>query len=285
MGDKATTTYTAAYLRCAPDIRDVLIALLGAEEVFEPAFVETETGLTVYVHEDRWAAARGMLGELQSRFAFELATERLPDRNWNEEWERGFEPIEIQDRLRIRASFHPASAPGTFDHELVIDPRMAFGTGHHATTYMMCERLLGYGSLKGKRILDFGCGTGVLAILAARLCGAVVDAIDIEPGAVENTLENATTNDVKLNRVVEGQLADLKERKPYDVILANINRNVLLDRVEALYERAASGGRVLLSGLLDQDAKVVTRRYRAAGFSSGTSDEREGWRALEFYRT
>ena len=275
--------YTVYTIDCADELTDILVALLG--EAGMEAFEELATGLAAYgtvAEHERWVE---VLRELQNSYPLTYTFERLPDKNWNEEWERQFQPIRVDDRLGIRASFHPTMVG--VRREIVIDPKMAFGTGHHATTYMMCSCLLDHfaGDHPGaERVLDYGSGTGVLAILAKQLGAAVVDAVDIERPAYESTLENAALNGVRLDGVVHGVLSDLPVGKPYDLLLANINRNVLLESAATLYERLKSGGYAYLSGLLEQDADRVIEHYRAAGFRHLDTLAREDWRALVFLR-
>ena len=277
------SAYTVYTIRCADELREILIALLG--EAGMEAFEEQPSGLAAYGttdQHDRWVEA---VRELQDAYVLSYTFERLPDKNWNEEWERQFHPIQIDDRLGIRASFHPVMVG--VQRELVIDPKMAFGTGHHATTAMMCSCLLDHfaeGRSSVNRVLDYGSGTGVLAILAKQLGAEVVDAVDIERPAYESTLENAALNGVALDRVVHGELSDLPIGKPYDLLLANINRNVLLDSAAPLYQQLKSGGYAYLSGLLAQDADRVIEHWRAAGFRHLDTLEKDDWRALVFVR-
>ena len=276
-------TYRVFQLTCAPKLNEVLIAYL-ADAGFD-SFAETEEGISAYATETEHKHWVEVLHELKGRYAFTFTSESLPEKNWNEVWESQFEPIRIEDRLLIRASFHPA-ATGV-EHELVIDPKMAFGTGHHATTYMMCERVMDYFSrreLKSVRVLDYGSGTGVLAILAKRFGAEVVDAVDIEFPAYESTLENAAGNGVKLDAVVHGQLHDVPPGNPYDLIVANINRNVLLETGGALYKRLGAGGTALMSGILEQDERLLVNHMQEVGFRHRATYARGDWRAFDFAR-
>lgn len=266
-----------------PDLHPILVAFLG-EAGFD-SFQETDEGLLVFGEADRHAEWQKVLAEYGERFDFTYTWEALEDRNWNEEWESNFSPIRVGERLLIRADFHPAD--GTVEQELVITPKMAFGTGHHATTYMMCELLFEYfhgGAHAGCRVLDYGSGTGVLAILAKRLGAGPVDAVDIEEPAAESTAENAATNGVQLNHVVHGQLHDVPAGPAYDLLLANINRNVILATADALYERLKPGGTVFFSGILAQDEDLLTQRLKDVGFQHQDTRRREDWRAFTFTR-
>ena len=275
------TTYT---LVCAEEHREILIALLAAQGM--EAFEETEEVLVAYAAEDSTTDWPATFREVQQRIPFAYEARRLEQRNWNAEWERNFAPIRIGQRLAIRASFH-APQVGV-ERELVIDPKMAFGTGHHATTHMMCELVLDYFDAypepEAVSVLDYGSGTGVLAILAKQLGAGRVDAVDIERPAYESTLENAVQNGVELDEVVCGELADMPIGKPYDLVVANINRNVLLATGGALYERLAAGGTVLLSGVLARDAARLTEHFRQLGFQHRQTVELDDWRALAFQR-
>ena len=271
--------YLVFDLAVAADLHELLIAYL-ADAGFD-SFEEGDDHLQAYAtvaERDKWVDA---VEELRQRYRFTYTVTELPEQNWNAIWERGFSPIRVGDRLLIRASFHPADA--VVDHDLVIDPRMAFGTGHHATTYMMCELLLEH-EVAGAAVLDYGCGTGVLAILARRLGAATVDAVDIEEAAAENTADNAAANGVELDEIVHGRLDDVPDARPYDLVLANINRNVLLDTGEALRKRLRSGGTAFLSGILAQDEARIVEHFRALGFTLVRSRAREDWRAFEFTR-
>lgn len=256
-----------------------LIAFLAAAGF--DSFQETDEALLAFAAEDKHDEGLRVLDDLRKRYSFTLSYEALPERNWNEVWESQFEPIRIGDQLQIRASFHP-EVPNIV-HDLVIDPKMAFGTGHHATTYMMCELLLEEGA--GSRVLDYGAGTGVLAILAKRLGADRVEAIDLEPAAVENTEENARLNGVRLDRNLLGELSLLPAAPPYDLILANINRNVILANADALYKRLQPGGKVYFSGVLAKDEKLLIDRLTTLGFRHLQTRQREDWRAFVFTRS
>jgi len=262
-----------------PDLHPILVAFLS-DAGFD-SFQETEDGLLAFGDADRHGEWIEVLNELKAQFSFSYNWSAMPEKNWNEEWESNFTPIQIGKRLLIRADFH---APDTnVEQELIITPKMAFGTGHHATTYMMCE-LIFEQSLEGFRVLDYGSGTGVLGILAKRLGAGEVDAVDIEPPSAESTAENAETNGVKLSKVVLGELKDVPRGLPYNLILANINRNVILATASALYQRLKPGGTVLFSGILAQDEHLLVSRLKETGFTHQETRSREDWRAFVFTR-
>lgn len=262
-----------------PALNEILVAFL-AEAGFD-SFQETDNGLLAFAPAEDHARWTRELDELASQFAYSYTSETLEDKNWNEEWEKQFQPLQIGDRLFIRADFH-APHPN-IEQELVITPKMAFGTGHHPTTHMMCE-LIFEQDLAGKRIFDYGSGTGVLAILALRLGAAEADAVDIESWSAENTLENARRNGVEMNRIIHGTLADVPADEPYDLILANINRNVILTTSEALYQQLRPGGTVLFSGILDTDEQLLVSSLSKLGFVHQETRQRADWRAFVFTR-
>ncbi len=258
---------------------DILIAFLESDG-FE-AFEETAVGVKAYRLAAEHEQALLDIAALSEQFPLTFTVSGVEDKNWNEEWEKNFSPIQIGDLLGIRATFH-APMQGV-QQELVIDPKMAFGTGHHATTYMVSELLFSI-DLAGKRVLDYGCGTGILAILAKRLGAGFTWAVDIEYPSYENTLENAERNGVQLEVVTHGTLADVDERETFAVVLANINRNVILDSLASLYQRMQPAALLLVSGILAQDAVLVEEAAIRSGFSVNSHREREGWQAWVFQK-
>lgn len=187
----------------------------------------------------------------------------IEPRNWNAEWERSFEPIEIDGIVRIRAGFHPSKPD--FAHEIVITPRMAFGTGHHATTRLMVRAMLGL-DLAGKPVCDLGCGTAVLAILAERLGAATVDAIDIDQGAVDNARDNLGLNGCQRVRVEKGTAALLRPGS-CGAILANIERNTLMSDMRVMADALLPGGALLLSGFVVEDRHMMIQCAKDHGLS------------------
>ena len=262
-----------------PHQNDLLVALL-ANAGFD-SFQETDHGLLAFAPAADHARWTRELDELAARFAFTYTHQPLADKNWNEEWEKQFQPLTVGDRLYLRADFHPPNP--AVERELVITPKMAFGTGHHPTTHMMCELLLDR-DVTGRRVFDYGSGTGVLAILALQLGAASADAVDIESWSAENTRENAARNGVEMGRIIHGTLDDVPPGPPYDLILANINRNVILSTAAALRERLAPGGTALFSGILAADEQLLTERLSATGFRHQQTRRREDWRAFAFTR-
>lgn len=267
-------------LRTDPATAELLLALLS-DAPFD-TFEEKPDGLDAYLPANAGQeAAEALLNELHERFAFTWEKTFLPAQNWNEIWESNFQPVVVGDFCAVRADFH-APVAGV-QHELVINPKMAFGTGHHETTWL-CLAALERLPVRGARLLDFGCGTGILAILAARLGAEHVEAIDIEEESYRNTLENSALNGVG-ERVAArcGTLTDVQGRD-FDGMLANINRNVILDSLPRLAELLKPEGWLLVSGILRTDEPAVVAAAEAAGFSVKKIEARGNWLCIEFHR-
>jgi ribosomal protein L11 methyltransferase len=257
----------------ATDLQEILIAQL--DEVGYEGFEQQETQLMAYVPDDRFDAED--LRELLEPFGLEPVVVRMENKNWNEEWEKNFQPVVVEDFCAIRAYFH-APIEGVA-HELVITPKMSFGTGHHATTYMMLQAM-GRLDLRGKKVFDFGTGTGVLAILAEKLGAVDVLAVDNDDWSIENALENVSTNDCrsirvqKMDKVPEGEGG-------YDVILANINKHVILAQLETLGQQLKEEGVILLSGLLENDFQDIENEAVKNKLSISERMTRGNWICLK----
>ena len=269
--------YTCLDIECDPASLELIFALLS-EAPFE-AFEEEETGGKAFILSELWEdAARQTVADAQSWVPFTFSTRIGAHENWNAIWEAGFQPIRMGDFCGIRASFHDPM-PGV-RHELVIDPKMAFGTGHHETTSMMVEAMEEI-DFKGKRVFDFGCGTGVLAILARKLGAEEVLAIDYDPASTENTIENVQLNKVEPVEVLEGTL-DVVPHQLFAVILANINRNVLMDTLPDLKTLLEPGGLLLLSGILIRDQPLLLERAAETGLIFESAQTKGDWCMLRF---
>ncbi|MCB0574893.1 MAG: 50S ribosomal protein L11 methyltransferase [Saprospiraceae bacterium] len=269
--------YWKYILRANPETADILVAYL-ADAPFD-TFEETEDGLNAYApaHAPE-EEIHTRLEALKQQFDFSWERSFLPSQNWNAVWESNFPPVIVGNFCAVRADFHDP-IPGV-QHELVINPKMAFGTGHHETTWQ-CLAALEHLPVQDARLLDFGCGTGVLAILADRLGAASVEAVDIEEEAYRNTLENCAANDAKHVTARCGTL-DAVEGRDFDGILANINRNVILDALPSLAAMTRAEGWLLVSGILEQDDVVVTTAAEAAGFKKQRQTQRGNWLCIEF---
>ncbi|MCF1713142.1 50S ribosomal protein L11 methyltransferase [Flavihumibacter sp. RY-1] len=226
------------------ETREILIALL-ADTGYE-GFEESREELLAYIPEEQYDAA--ILSELLHPFGLTSETETIQQRNWNAEWEAGFQPVQVGNFCLIRADFHPGS--DSVRHDLIITPKMSFGTGHHATTYQMVDAMQEL-DFTGKSVLDFGTGTGILAILAAKMGAVTVVAIDNDSWSIENTKENIERNQVEGISVLE--LDRLDDLPVFDIILANINKRVVLEQIGSMTTHCAPGAKILISGLLVGD--------------------------------
>jgi ribosomal protein L11 methyltransferase len=241
--------------------RDVLVADLG--DLGFDSFEETATGVKAYVPSVRFdkVAVLSLLAGHAPQVRITHQHRSIAARNWNAEWERSFQPVEVGNAVRLRAEFHPFVEG--FVHDIVVTPRMAFGTGHHATTRMMVEAMLGL-DLRGKYVCDLGCGTAVLAILAERMGAASVHAVDIDGQAVLNARENVGLNGCNRILVEKGEVGLLKAGT-CGVILANIERNTLLRDMRAMRDALLPGGALLLSGFVKEDAPRMVEAVEAVG--------------------
>jgi ribosomal protein L11 methyltransferase len=257
---------------------EILIAEL-AEAGFE-SFVETEDGVTAYIQKGDWNEE--ILNDIQilhsNEFEISFTSELIDQVNWNEEWERNFEPIEITDTCVVRAPFHKNYK---LPYEIIIEPKMSFGTGHHETTHMMLEFLLET-DMQGKTVLDMGCGTAVLAILAEMRGASMIDAIDIDQWCVENSRENVARNNCTHIDVFLGDGSWLKDEDTYDIIIANINRNILLHDIPAYAYSLKKGGTLLLSGFYSEDLGIITEACNKLQLLYVENKERNNWVAAKF---
>jgi ribosomal protein L11 methyltransferase len=256
---------------------DILIAELG-ELGFE-SFVETETGLLAYMLKSEWQDQN-----LESLFAFQnpdvkisWTRKEIEQQNWNAEWEKNFHPILVGDRCMVRAPFHQ---PEAVDYDIVIEPKMSFGTGHHETTHMMLQHILD-DDFEGKTVLDMGCGTGVLAILARKRGAVDVEAIDIDEWCFLNTQENVERNHCPEIKAFQGDSSLLKDKK-YDVILANINRNILLEDIPIYADCLNKRGTLFLSGFYLDDLDAISSKCGAYGLEFEKNLEKNNWVAAKY---
>lgn len=265
--------------------RDMLVSEL-AEGPYE-SFVDTKDGVKAYVPAEQFD--RHFLEVTAQTFPLPLkytATE-MEDRDWNAEWEKGHEAVLVKadngTSIWVRAPFHPHR--NDVDYELIIEPKMSFGTAHHPTTYMMLSYVAEL-DMVGKRVLDMGCGTAVLGILAKMRGAQYVMGIDVDEWAYRNGLENAASNGVELDlRLGDAGLLGVAGGtpavQPFDVIIANINRNILLRDMEAYARVLKGGGVLLLSGFYEADEGALIARANELGMTFEQKKNREGWSALE----
>lgn len=250
------------------------------------SFEEQEDTLLAYIPqgEDK----EKILEEIEQELPFEgvklsYTSEEMPDINWNEEWEKNyFQPILIGDNLcLIRAPFHTPNED--VKTEIIISPKMAFGTGNHETTALMMSYILSH-PMTGLRVLDMGCGTGILGILALKQGASYLTAIDIDEWAYRNVLENASLNDVTIAEAMQGDASSLAAKEPYDLILANITRNILLEDMPAYASVLKNGGHLILSGFYEEDIDILVAKAEAIGLKKLSAESRNRWTRLELVK-
>ena len=253
------------------DGRDILLALLS-EQQFE-SFLETKTGLRAYIKQADWNRidVQQALSLMPSAFVVSHQINEIPTENWNAHWESSFKPI-VVGNYTVRAPFHP---PKMTAYELIIEPKMSFGTGHHQTTQLMMRQALKI-DMGGKSVLDVGCGTGILGILAADLGAKSVLAIDIESWCVENTQENAKRN--RCNHILKALKGDVYiVSETYDLIFANINRNTLIRNIPHYAELLKSQGILLLSGFYQTDLLEITQMCKSNSLIFQSNTKQDDW--------
>jgi ribosomal protein L11 methyltransferase len=263
------------------DYNELLSALLD-ENGFD-GVLEQASGLTAYIGKDLFTD--GITNEIGTRLDqagcrvhFEI--EEIPEQNWNEVWEKNFEPVIIDDRCVIRAPFHPHFPD--IRYQITIEPKMSFGTGHHHTTRLMIEQMLGLDFINAK-VLDMGCGTGILAILASMLGAKEVIAIDIEERACENARENIQRNKRQNIRVLKGS-EDMIPDLRFDIVLANINRNTLLDQMDDYARAGYPGSTLIISGILADDRDIIKEKAERSRFNFLREKSLEKWVMMIFER-
>lgn len=258
---------------------EILIAELGFAG-FE-SFVENDNGVTAYVQKEDWhQEILNNIAVLNSdEFTITYVEKEIEQTNWNSEWEKNFEAIQVNDLVSIRAPFHEDKK---LKYDIVIEPKMSFGTGHHETTHMMIQHLLDL-DLKDLSTLDMGCGTGILAIFAEMKGANPIDGIDIDNWCYLNSIENADRNDCKAITFYEGT-ADLLTTQRYDLIIANINRNILLSDMVTYTKCLDNKGTLLLSGFYKEDIPVIDAEVTKYGLSLEKTLERNNWVSLKYVK-
>jgi len=260
---------------------DILCSQLG--EIGFDSFVETETGLEAFIPTPNFEEENlnFVLNAFQEDFTFSVESEVIKSRNWNEVWEKNyFKPLVIGDELMIRAPFHTEYPNAKY--EIVIEPNMAFGTGNHETTATIIESIL-QNDLRGKTILDMGCGTGILGILASMKGAKKITAIDIDEWSFNGTTENAALNNIKNIDVKLGD-AGLLGNEKYDVIFANIHKNVLLNDMQAYFDNLQTGGTLIVSGFYTEDIPAIKTKAISIGMKDNGFVEKNNWVAHSFIK-
>ncbi|HYI77352.1 MAG TPA: 50S ribosomal protein L11 methyltransferase [Chryseolinea sp.] len=269
--------HTRLQVTCDPEYTEILMAEL-AEAGFD-TFMETDKGFEAYVEMENYD--KEQLQYIREKYSAEtplaFQQDRIQKKNWNEEWEKNYEPIVVEDKCLIRADFHKADKK--YIYELIITPKMSFGTGHHQTTYLMIKNQMDIDH-RGKRVMDAGCGTSILSVMASKLGAKEVEAFDIDEWSVSNGKENIEVNGCNNIHQQQGKLSELEISGSFDIILANINKNVLLDEMGLYKKYLRPGGLLLLSGFYTSDIPDLISEALANDLHELKRDEREEWAAL-----
>ncbi|MCB0487710.1 MAG: 50S ribosomal protein L11 methyltransferase [Cyclobacteriaceae bacterium] len=269
--------HTRLTVVCDPQFSEILIAEIG-EAGFD-AFLESENGFEAYAEVDRYDQFK--VDEIKTKYTavqpLEFSFDRVEKRNWNEEWEKSYEPIIVDNRCLIRAEFH--NIEQSFPYVITITPKMSFGTGHHQTTYLMIKSQLDI-DFENKVVMDAGCGTAILSIMASMRGARKVEAFDIDEWSVINGKENIEVNQCVNINLAQGQISDLSFDDNFDIILANINKNVLLHEMPQYCAYLVDDGFLLLSGFYEKDIPDLMSRARQYNLHQVQSDVREGWASL-----
>ena len=249
------------------------------------SFVDTATGFEAYCPQDCFS--REKIEEVKKtelefveNLGAEYDTEEIEQKDWNAEWEKNYPSVVFGDFCIVRPPFNPSSPKVRYD--IVIEPKMSFGTAHHQTTSLIIE-FLSYENLQGKRLMDMGCGTGVLAILAAKTGACDCVAIDNDVWAADNAKENVERNAVDV-KVFLGDSSLLSGKEEFDVFIANINRNILLDNMEAYARNIVSGGVLFLSGFFEDDVHILEKECRKFGFETDKVKTKDKWAAMRLVK-
>jgi ribosomal protein L11 methyltransferase len=269
--------YTRLQVICDPDFSEILMAEI-AEAGFD-TFMETEKGFEAYVELEKYDKER--LQYIKDRYSPQTSLvfyqDRIQKQNWNEEWEKSYQPIIVDDRCLIRAEFHKIEK--VYPYEITITPKMSFGTGHHQTTYLMVKAQMDIDHQR-KRVMDAGCGTAILSVMASKLGAKEVIAFDIDEWSVINGQENIEVNHANNITIQQGKLNELAISGTFDIILANINKNVLLEEIKLYQQYLMDDGLLLLSGFYTHDIDDLLNEGATFNLKEVRRDERETWASL-----
>lgn len=269
--------YTRLQVICDSEYSEILMAEI-AETGFD-TFMENDKGFEAYAEQDKYDKQK--LYEVKDKYGqftpVVFYQDRIEKKNWNEEWEKNYEPIIVDNQCIIRADFHQPEK--NYPYEIIITPKMSFGTGHHQTTYLMVKNQMDMDH-KNKTTMDAGCGTAILAIMAAKLGAMKVEAFDIDEWSVINGQENVEVNKCNNINIRQGKISDLTFDDNFDIILANINKNILLVEMAQYAAYLNPGGHLLLSGFYEKDIPDLMEEAQRYSLEFVRSDERENWAAL-----
>lgn len=269
--------YTRLQVVCDPEFSEILMAEIG--EVGFDTFMENDKGFEAYVEERKFNEQ--LLEEVKEKYKtvnpLLFFWDKIQKQNWNEQWEKSLEPIIVDDRCLIRAEFHQIE--GNYPYEIIITPKMSFGTGHHQTTYLMVKNQLDLDH-SNKRVMDAGCGTAILSIMASKRKAKEIVAFDIDEWSVINGKENIENNTCPNIEISQGTIAEVNPSGTFEIILANINKNVLLQEIATYASYLAPSGVLLLSGFYTSDIADLNAKAVQHGLKEEKRDEKEGWASL-----
>ncbi len=274
IGYPSMENYYEIQVIAGEELREQLIAELAG--IGFNGFEETPDALKAYIEDVYFE--ENILNILLNKHSVKYSKSIINKQNWNQVWESNFDPVRIDDFVGIRAVFHPPFPD--VSHELVITPKMSFGTGHHATTYLVMQLMRDL-DFSGKKVFDFGTGTGILAILAEKLGAAKVLAVDNDAWCIENASENILVNKCKIIEIQH--IDEFVENEKFDIVLANINRNIIIDNFRVLRASLADKGYLVLSGLLVADEKEISEAAAELGLIHLRTLEKNGWIAAEYF--
>jgi len=262
---------------CDPEFSEILMAEI-VEAGFD-TFMETEKGFEAYVEGDNFD--KELLNQLQEKYKHVnpllFFQDQIQKQNWNEEWEKNVDPIFVDDKCLVRAAFHKIEKK--YPYEIIITPKMSFGTGHHQTTHLMISRQMKMNH-QGKRVMDAGCGTAILSIMASKLGAKEVEAFDIDEWSVINGVENTENNGCANIHIQQGKIDEVKLTGKFDIILANINKNILLQEMHHYASYLEKGSLLLLSGFYTHDIEDLKSEASKYDLKEIAHDERETWACL-----
>jgi len=275
--------YSRLMVICGPEYSEILMAEIA--EVGFDTFMENEKGFEAYAEQNHFN--KQALKMIQDKYTQVTPVlfyqDRIEKKNWNEEWEKNYEPIIVEEKIMIRAGFHKPAKQ--FPYEIIITPKMSFGTGHHQTTYLMVKNQMEKIDHLNKTVMDAGCGTAILSIMASKLDAKKIDAFDIDEWSVINGQENIEVNNCRNISIQQGKISDLTFPDTYDIILANINKNILLQEMAQYAAYLHRGGHLLLSGFYEIDIPDLLMEANRYELQKVSSDERENWAALLLKKT
>lgn len=275
--EKLPAEFIGVKFSCSEDFAEIIVAELG--ELGYNSMMETEEGVEGYIEIEKFSEQD--VKDLVARYAeltpISYTTEEVERKNWNEDWEKNYDPIIVEDQCLVRATFHKIDKH--YPYEIIITPKMSFGTGHHATTYLMLKNQMELDH-KGKRVLDAGCGTAILAIMASKLGAREVIAYDIDSWSIENAPENVELNHCNNVSVFGGTIESLQLEGQFDIILANINKNVLLDEIQHYQTYLPEKGILVLSGFYDADDQDLQDEAARYGLHLLSNSTRNYWSSL-----